>query len=140
MDCTRCGNSVLSIQDSYITDLSLTWVFLLQHVLNFPLYINNGDLTLFLWVYFLAFFVWQGCFFSFPFPSKICTGNWRAVCMRKVWPLWLMFTSHRYSRFSAVISIEANSTSNTTIKCNFNKVHYIFIYSTVNWCVIMWIY
>ena len=29
--------------------------------------------------------------------------------------------------FSAVISIEANSTSNTTIKCNFNKVHYLFI-------------
>ena len=48
MDCTRCGNSVLSIQDPKITDLSLTWVFLLQHMLNFPLYINNGDLTLFL--------------------------------------------------------------------------------------------
>lgn len=137
MGRTRCGNSVLSKQDSKTTDLSLTWVFLLQHALNVPLYIDNGDFTLFLWGFFFAFFAWQGCFFRFPFSLKICTGNWREVCMRNVWPLWLMFTSHRYSRFSAVISIEANSASNTTIKCNFNKVHYLFIYSTVNWCVIM---
>ena len=48
MGRTRFGNSVLSKQDSKTTDLSLTWVFLLQHALNVPLYIDNGDLTLFL--------------------------------------------------------------------------------------------
>ena len=48
MGRTRFGNSVLSKQDFKTTDLSLTWVFLLQHALNVPLYIDNGDLTLFL--------------------------------------------------------------------------------------------
>ena len=132
MGRTRFGNSVLSKQDFKTTDLSLTWVFLLQHALNVLLYIDNGDLTLTLRGFFFCIFCVTGLFLPFSF-LKIFTGNWRAVCMRNVWPLWLMFTSHRYSRFS----IEANSTSNTTIKCNFNKVHYLFIYSTVNWCVIM---
>ena len=56
MGRTRCGNSVLSKQDSKTTDLSLTWVFLLQHALNVLLYIDNGDLTLTLRGFFFAFF------------------------------------------------------------------------------------
>ena len=134
MGRTRFGNSVLSKQDSKTTDLSLTWVCLLQRPF---VYRQWQPHSFSMRIFFFFFFVLQGCFFRFPFSLKICTGNWREVCMRNVWPLWLMFTSHRYSRFSAVISIEANSNSNTTIKCNFNKVHYLFIYSTVNWCVIM---
>ena len=75
MGRTRFGNSVLSKQDSKTTDLSLTWVFLLQHMLNFPFYIDNGDLTLFLWGFYFCIFCVTGLFLPFSFSFENLHGK-----------------------------------------------------------------
>lgn len=67
MDCTRCGNSVLSKQDSKITDLSLTWVFFASTCAKRPFVYRQWRPHSFSMRIFFCIFCVTGLFLPFSF-------------------------------------------------------------------------